>query len=90
MKAGEQLATLFRGKPPKDWHSAVERLTTEQRDQLWRELDDIAQWAVKLSAYVENFSEHTHDNAVKIAMEREVAVRRAMGYAYPASGVFSF
>lgn len=67
---------------PVDWQSQAAQTPEARRLELARALDDIAQHAARLSAYLETFS-NGHDAAVRAQNRRIAKVRRALGFTYP-------
>lgn len=90
MTERQKLVKRFEKLAPVEWRKAVARLEPDARRELANELDTMAQWAVTLSRYAESVSELTHRDAVKHCMKARARVRKALGYAYPERGGFSF
>lgn len=76
--------------PPVEWERETGKLSNEKRRELETECNEISQRLILLGSYGFHSCESTHEQAVKLAMSQLVKVRRALGYAYPKAGVFSF
>jgi hypothetical protein len=80
--------------PPIEWQAWLERQRKHRRFDVLQtirgELEAMSQRAVLLAEYIDQSSYHDHDAAVKEANKKLVRVRKAMGYAYPSRGPFTF
>ena len=84
----------FLESPPVSWRNIPKGHTPSELSEMARHLKDIAQRAAVLGEYLDHCSGSMgtpdHDDAVKASMRTRRKVRKALGYAYPASGEYSF
>lgn len=85
-------ATRYLNKPPVDWDRCFSRMNSSEMMTLQDELGRIAQAAARMSAYLTmrgaaGCGDHGHVAAVKHSNKRIRAVRKALGYTYPANDI---
>lgn len=82
-------------RPPVEWDAMNSEFTQQYRVDLIRDLESLIQRASMLSGYLEmrygsGCGDQGHDDAVKESNRRLKAVRKALGFTYPAKGCISF
>jgi hypothetical protein len=89
-------AERFLNIAPVGWDEATQGLADVAAQALADELDALAVRATMLSAYVDSrgggsgLGRREHAEAVSAARKRRAAVRKALGFAYPYAGDFTF